>query len=491
MATPACAASASEVLGRYRPRQAQANPLYRLLQDNLEEYLARGDPDPTFHPALAEKAFRAFLECGIPRFGVVRFQCPSCGEDLFVAFSCKRRGACSSCDAKRAAITAAHAMDALLPPVGYRQWVFVLPKRLRYFVHRSPLLAGEASRILAREIDLYYRRRSIFPSPARRERGGVRASPSQIHFVQRSGSTLNLHVHVHAVVSDGVFRKVPGVLGAEKLEYVASGPPSGAELARLLESLRRKVLRRFARLGVIPRGVAEEMLAWRHSGFSLHAATAVAAEDRAALERLLHYCGRPAVSARRLSYKKEQALAVYQARDNRSGRNLRMVFPALDFIGRLARLIPPPRKNIVRYYGALGPNSPLRPLVVEAALVQSRTNPLVAIGRAVGAVVKAASAQARAWARILSRVFEVDPLICARCGGRLEPVAAILNDKSVTRLLTHLGLSTEFPKLAPARSPPELFSEECQADPREPLFADIDWTPPDDLPAGSVQSCDE
>ena len=61
MVTPVCVAPAGEVLGRYRPRQAQANPLYRLLQDNLEEYLARGDPDPAFHPALAEKAFRAFL----------------------------------------------------------------------------------------------------------------------------------------------------------------------------------------------------------------------------------------------------------------------------------------------------------------------------------------------------------------------------------------------------------------------------------------------
>ncbi|MCX5789719.1 MAG: transposase zinc-binding domain-containing protein [Elusimicrobia bacterium] len=185
---PACA-STDRPPGHYRPRNAQANPLYRLLQDNLEEYLARGDRDSTFHPAVAEQSFRAFLECGVPRFGMVRFRCPSCKEDLFVAFSCKRRGACSSCDAKRAAVTAAHALDALLPEVAYRQWVFVLPKRLRYFVHRSPALAGEASRILAREIDLFLRRKL------------GEGSATQIHFLQRFGSTLNLHLHVHAVVS--------------------------------------------------------------------------------------------------------------------------------------------------------------------------------------------------------------------------------------------------------------------------------------------------
>ena len=481
-----CAPAARVPVERYRRRDAQANPLYRLLQDNLEEYLARGDRDPAFQPARAEKSFRAFLECGIPRFGVVRFRCPNCGEDLFVPFSCKRRGACSSCDAKRAAVTAAHAMDALLPSVGYRQWVFVRPKRLRYFVHRSPLLAGEASRLLAREIDLYCRRKAQV-----RERIGAIPSPAQIHFVQRFGSTLNLHLHIHAVVSDGVFRKAPGVLGSQRLDFAALGPPSAPDLAAMLESLRRKVLRRFVRLGVIPKDVAREMLVWRHSGFSLHAATAVAAEDRAALERLLYYCARPAVSGKRLTYRKDEALAVYQTRDSRSGRSLRLVFPALDFIGRLARLIPPPRRNVVRYYGALGPNAPLRPLLVEAALAQGGPSPLAAVRRAAGAVAKAASVGARAWARILSRIFEVDPLLCVRCGGRLELVAAILNDNSVTRLLTHLGLPTEFPKLAPARSPPESFPEESQVDPKEALFAGIDWIPPDDPPADSRQSVEE
>ena len=118
----------------YRPRQALASPLYRVFQDHLEDYLARRARDESSHPAFVENSFRAFLECGVHRFGVVRFRCPACGQDLFVAISCKRRGACFSCDAKRAAVTAAHALDALLPEAPYRQWVFVLPKRLRTMV---------------------------------------------------------------------------------------------------------------------------------------------------------------------------------------------------------------------------------------------------------------------------------------------------------------------------------------------------------------------
>ena len=69
----------------YRPRQAVASPLYRLFQDHLESYLARRARDDSVLPAFVEKSFRAFLECGVHRFGVVRFRCPSCGQDLFVA----------------------------------------------------------------------------------------------------------------------------------------------------------------------------------------------------------------------------------------------------------------------------------------------------------------------------------------------------------------------------------------------------------------------
>ncbi|MCX5789720.1 MAG: transposase [Elusimicrobia bacterium] len=280
-------------------------------------------------------------------------------------------------------------------------------------------------------------------------------------------------------------------MGGERLEFVRAAPPFEAEVAGLVESLRRKVLRRFVTLGIIPREAAEEMLAWGHSGFSLHAATRVVADDRAALERLLYYCARPAVSARRLTYRREESLAVYRSKDNRSGRDLRLVYPAVDFIGRLARLIPPPRKNIVRYYGALGPNSPLRPLVVKEALAKSKASPLAAIGRTAREVGKAVGAAARAWARILSRVFEVDPLICTRCGGRMEPVAAILGDRSLVRLLTHLSLSTEFPKLTPARSPPDFMPDESQVDPQESLFSSIDYIPPDDIGAIRQESWEE
>ena len=48
--------------------------------------------------------------------------------------------ACPSCDSKRAIVESGHTLEELLADVPYRQWVLVLPKRLRYFVHRDKRL---------------------------------------------------------------------------------------------------------------------------------------------------------------------------------------------------------------------------------------------------------------------------------------------------------------------------------------------------------------
>jgi hypothetical protein len=68
-------------------------------------------------------------------------------------------------------------------------------------------------------------------------------------------------------------------------------------------------------------------------------------------------------------------------------------------------------------------------------------------------------AATRSWAACLARVFEVEPLKCPRCSGELVPVAAILADRELERLLAYLELPTELPKTAPARSPPFSFEE--------------------------------
>ncbi|MBK8763866.1 MAG: transposase zinc-binding domain-containing protein [Burkholderiaceae bacterium] len=64
-----------------------------------------------------------FLECGILAHGFLRLRCGECGHDKLLAFSCKRRGFCPSCGARRMSQTAAHLVDHVIPHVPVRSEV--------------------------------------------------------------------------------------------------------------------------------------------------------------------------------------------------------------------------------------------------------------------------------------------------------------------------------------------------------------------------------
>ena len=61
-------------------------------------------------------------------------------HDKLVAFSCKKRGFCPSCGARRVAETAAHLVDHVFPQVPVRQWVLSLPIALRLLLAAHPQL---------------------------------------------------------------------------------------------------------------------------------------------------------------------------------------------------------------------------------------------------------------------------------------------------------------------------------------------------------------
>ena len=63
--------------------------------------------------------------------GFARGRCEGCSDEILVAFSCKGRGVCPSCNAKRMRVTAVHLMERVLPHVPYRQWTLSFPYWLR------------------------------------------------------------------------------------------------------------------------------------------------------------------------------------------------------------------------------------------------------------------------------------------------------------------------------------------------------------------------
>ena len=48
------------------------------------------------------------------------------------------------------------------------------------------------------------------------------------------------------------------------------------------------------------------------------------------------------------------------------------------------------------------------------------------------------NARKRAWARLLAKVYEVDPLVCPKCGAEMKVIAIIEDSHEVKRILRHL-----------------------------------------------------
>ena len=100
-----------------------------------------------------------------------------------------------------------------------------------------------------------------------------------------------------------------------------------------------------------------------------------------------------------------------------------VLFEPLDFIARLAALIPRPGVNLTRYQGVLAPNSSLRALVTPA-----RRGTRV---RGVGTRTEPEKHRAMTWARRLKRVFRIDIEKCAHCGGAVTIIACIQSSCSL------------------------------------------------------------
>ena len=62
------------------------------------------------------------------------------------------------------------------------------------------------------------------------------------------------------------------------------------------------------------------------------------------------------------------------------------------------------------------------------------------------------AARRRRWAQLIQRVFEVDALTCARCGGRMKVIGFIepCQPEVIGRILRHLGLDPQ------PRPPPDV-----------------------------------
>jgi hypothetical protein len=295
-------------------------------------------------PKFIEDAAEGYLRCGILGHGFVYAKCDRCQQSLMVAFSCKQRGLCNSCDGKRMTSEAAHLVDEVIPAVPVRQWVLTFPFDLRYLIAwNSPLRAAVLGAFM-RALEAHYRRQA-------RTQGGQEQKYAAISVAQRFDGAARLNLHWHVLCADGAWVETHGGVA-----FQPAPPLKQSVVEQVFANVLRRIDRQLARLLGDPDEEPRDKLSQRDpafaallrnamlgnqssgkdagkpqrvefgkgppaikphgrncctgNGYSLHANTTVAPEARAALEKLCQYVCRPAIAAHRLEQVNAQTVRI-------------------------------------------------------------------------------------------------------------------------------------------------------------------------------------
>jgi hypothetical protein len=495
----------------YEARRAADSVVYQVVRDHYESFVAQTASfrDSEGLPKFIDEEFRGFLRCGWLAGGFARFRCEGCRLDRLVPFSCKGRAVCPSCGGRRMAERATHLVDHVFPAVPVRHWVLTVPPRLRYMVAWDHAVCRAVVGVFMRAVLGWLRRR------AQVEQGIAGGRSGAVAMIQRFGAALNVNVHTHALVLDGVFAED----ASGTLVFHPAPPPEGEALDALLATMARRIERLLRRRDVwtdhaepgtgdpwteeapVLAGLAAASVQGRlalgtraggevrrcgnlpdepplpmvrgpchaaRGGFDLDAGVVVPAGEVAHLERVCRYALRPPIAHDRIRLTSEGDVLLELRHRWRDGTT-HLRFHPVELLERLASLTPRPRINLVLYYGVLAAHAAWRSRLPRPGQLagNARSSPPTSV-RETPADAASGTAPAtsppddaaersganRLWARLMQRTFGFDVLQCPRCGGRLRLIAVIDEGAIARRILAHLGVPAKVPPARPPRPPP-------------------------------------
>ncbi|CDI94631.1 protein PvdJ(3) [Pseudomonas aeruginosa PA38182] len=329
-----------------------------------------------------------------------------------------------------------------------------------------------------------------------------------VTLIQRFGSALNLNVHFHMLWLDGVYVEATE-LPRHELRLHRARAPTTAQLTQLAATIAHRVCRHLTRkgwlegegesafladsaagddsmdglrMGSITYRIATgrdagckvvtlqtlpgdagslEGEAGKVGGFSLHAGVAAEAHESHKLEKLCRYITRPAISEKRLSIAL-QGRVRYQLKTPWRNGTTHVEWDAVDFIAKLAALVPPPRAHLTRFHGVFAPNANLRAQLTPSGRGKRPAGDAVPVDVSAHDEPRSPEEKRRSmsWAQRLKRVFSIDITTCAHCGGAVRIVASIEEPtaiRAIRAILAHFekhGALEQAHYRPAARAPP-------------------------------------
>jgi rRNA maturation protein Nop10 len=459
---------------QYIPRGR--NELHRIFEQHFSDFCSEYDMKYAtdygkFRLQRIESVGEKFITCGDYLHGIARIRCQNkeCGYDYFRPFSCKGFYLCPSCSQKRTLLLSEHFTEELFLELPHRQFVFTVPKVLRLIFRRNRTLFAKVSRLINQLISDFYSY-----ATGRTIRFGMIAAH------QTFGDMLRWNPHFHCIVLEGGFDQ------NGKFLYIPF-----SDLSTMTELFRRRVIQLLVKENCINLGFARNLLSWKHSGFSID--NSVRILDKHSQESLTQYAARPAVSLKKVHYEPTKGRVFFHTHYSDYFKENMKMFDALDFIAELTQAawpssrhslrpgqhIPPKRIQLIRRYGLYASRTrgiwKELPGVIEHAPEkwkqrETETNNEAEDSTAdlqeneidhptqkqawarllakvyeidpmicphCGGEMKIIT-QKQAWARLLAKVYEIDPMICPHCGGEMKIIAVIQDTKEIKKIISHL-----------------------------------------------------
>lgn len=383
-----------------------------------------------------------YIGCADWTKGLARIRCDDCGHSYFRPFSCKTFHLCPSCDQKRTLLYAEYLAEDLLLDLPHRQFVFTVPKILRPWFKTNKRLFGEVSRLIFSLL-------SDFFSLA----AGRSLQCACVVSYQSFGEFARFHPHWHVLVLEGGFTE------RDRFVYLPLNADDG-----LLQVWREAMLTMFLKKSFIDQAKATMIRAWVNSGFSVESETRLF--TKADREALGQYVVRGAVCLEKVSYDASADMVSWKSAEKGFYKGKVETFRGFEFMDQLTAHLPPRRVQLVRRYGIYAGRMrsgwPERAGIVRYApetwqkMHPEGQDQSAQEEKADGNELVPPDAWARlrrqSWARLLQKVYEVDPFLCPKCGGAMSVVAVIEDPDELRKII-------EWAQANQVRGPPSELSE--------------------------------
>ena len=207
------------------------------------------------------------------------------------------------------------------------------------------------------------------------------------------------------------------------------------------------------------RPVGKGTLCAQTQGFNLHAATKVAANDKQGRLTLCKYILRPPLANDRLKILDDGNVRLDFKKPWSDGTSSVDLAP-LAFIARLAALVPPPKRHLVRYFGVLSSHAASRSEVVPSPASPAELTP-------VEQDKPKNTSRYISWSELLRRTFGFE-IACSKCHSQLRLIALIKTEDIAKKILTAMHLPSDLGPTHPTPAPRGFAAPVAQLRPARP-----------------------